>query len=455
MNPKNKKLLLSLQFIPFVLTNGMNLFPIFIFANLFLKYRDITQYVLPLILYYSFKTTILFLLRLKPFKINHLLQLSIIIGILGSILGSMYEWNFYFGLLSGALLGICSGLLYPSFLTVQFHEKNMNDFGITPKDQIYSLGFATIFTLILFTLVKWSIPTTFIFLGINLVLLFIIISVYPHYQIEEMISYPDYPVFETVFLFLTGFFTIFIIKIDKKLGVSGSLSIFFISLAILIGIYIVYLLKRKPIRRVSPLLTGIIIFKGMVTNFILVFCTFDQLIREGNAALYKIYTLYLLGIIISPIVYSTLTKKVSKLKMPYLIMSGLLCGFILILLPSVFYLGIFMISLFISQINQRLNQFVYFHSELPQDHRLVSKYRLNNVGSILHQIIMTLVMYVTTLLFKTVSLDEILKSYSYKIVDPSAFYTLEVTKHILVLFFIIYLSVITKLYKNSKLYKAI
>lgn len=455
MNLKSKKILLSLQFIPFVLTNGMNLFPIFIFANLFLKYRDVSQYVLPLILYYSFKTTILFLLRLKPFRMNRLLQISIIIGILGTLLGSMYEWNFYFGLLSGALLGICSGLLYPSFLTVQFHEKNMNDFGITPRDQIYSLGFATIFTLVLFTLVKWSIPATFIFLGINLVLLFIIISVYPHYQIEEIASYPDYPIFETLFLFLTGFFTIFIIKIDKKLGVSGSLSLFFTLLAILIIVYLIYLLKRKPVRRLSPLLTGIIIFKGMVTNFILVFCTFNQLIQEGNTALYKIYTLYLLGIIISPLIYNALIKKVSKLRMPYLIMSGLLCGFILMLVPFLFYLGVFMISLFISQINQRLNQFVYFHSELPQDHRLVSKYRLNNLGSILHQIIMTLVMYGITLLFKTVSLEEILKSYSYKTVDPSAFYTLEVTKSILVLFFIIYLSVITKGYRNSKLYKTI
>lgn len=449
MNPKSKKILLSLQFIPFVLTNGMNLFPIFIFANLFLKYRSVNEYVLPLILYYSFKTTILFLLRLKPIKMNQLLQISIVIGIVGTILGSMYEVNFYFGLISGMMLGICSGLLYPSFLTVSFHEKKMNDFGITAKDQLYSLGFATVFTLVLFTLVKWSIPATFIFLGVNLCFLLIILSAYPHYQIKETKTYPDYPLFETLFLFLTGFFTIFIIKIDKKLGVSGSLTIFFMLLAVLIVGYVSYLIKKKPERRVSPLLTSVIIYKGMVTNFLLVFCTFDRLIREGNTALYKIYTLYLLGIILSPMVYSKILKKMSISKIPTVIVSGLVCGFVLLLIPHLFYVGIFVISLFISQLNQRLNQYVYLNSDLPQDHRLVSKFRLNNLGSILHQILMTLLMYVITLMFKTISLDEILKSYSFKTVDPSAFFTLTLTKFILVGYFLIYLLIIKIKYKKS------
>ncbi|MEG0254916.1 MAG: hypothetical protein RR669_04990, partial [Vagococcus sp.] len=122
MNQKYRKLLLTLRFIPFVLSNGMNLFPILIFTQLFLSNRKVTHFVLPLILYYSFKTTILFLIKIKPIKSQQLLKIAIVIGVVGSILGAFYSVSFYFVLLSGSFLGICSGLLYPSFLTVQFHE---------------------------------------------------------------------------------------------------------------------------------------------------------------------------------------------------------------------------------------------------------------------------------------------------------------------------------------------
>lgn len=434
MNQKQKKLLLTLRFIPFILTNGMNLFPILIFTQLFLKNKDVTHFVLPLILYYSFKTTVLFLIKIKPIKTSRLLKISILIGVVGSVLGAFYSLSFFFILLSGALLGICSGLLYPSFLTVQFHEKTLNNFVISKRDQLYSFGFALVYLYFLFYLIKFSIVSTFIFLAISLLLLLIILSVYPAYDIKETQEYPNYPKVESLFLFSIGFFSIFIIKVDKRLGVANSLPMFFLFLIIVVGIYLFLLYKIKPERRYSKLLTQLIVLKGMLTNFILVFCPFYQLIENGGNAVYHIYGIYLVGIVFSPMFFNFIGRKVKE---ETLIIFGILIGLFLLSFGVTFYLGVFIITLFSTRFNQLLNQWVYNAADLPRDYRLLAKYRLNNLGSIIHQIMMMFIIYVVTLLTKSATISEIFTSYSNKKVDKTAFLTLDVTKYILITFFVI------------------
>ena len=450
MENKNQQLLLSLRFIPFVLTNGMNLFPVLILAQLFLKHRDIDKYVLPLILYFSFKTTVLFLVRLKPVTVNHLLQFAIIIGIIGSFLGSLYEFNLYFGLIAGSLIGICSGLLYPSFLTVQFHEKTYNNFSTGKKDQLYSIGFAFVYSLVLFLLLKNSLPLTFFFLGCSLILLLFILRAYPAYEIEEEMEEPSYPVFETLFFFITGFFVIFIIKADKKLGIAESLPIFFVFLGTLLILYLFFVKRTKPERRLTSLQTRMIIYKGMLTNYILVFCTFYQLIKEGGMAINKIYIIYLIAITLAPMIYARLLKKFLENKVTDVIAIGIAVGFILMLWSYTFYFGVLVLTIFTSQLNLRLNQLVYTEANLPKDYRLLAKYRLTNVGSILHQLIMMFVMYVGTLLFKNVTIDEILQSYTYKNVDESTFQTMDMTKFVLIAGFLIALFILQKAYNKEK-----
>lgn len=450
MENKNQQLLLSLRFIPFVLTNGMNLFPVLILAQLFLKHRDIDKYVLPLILYFSFKTTVLFLVRLKPVTVNHLLQFAIIIGIIGSFLGGLYEFNLYFGLIAGSLIGICSGLLYPSFLTVQFHEKTYNNFSTGKKDQLYSIGFAFVYSLVLFLLLKNSLPLTFFFLGCSLILLLFILRAYPAYEIEEEMEEPSYPVFETLFFFITGFFVIFIIKADKKLGIAESLPIFFVFLGTLLILYLFFVKRTKPERRLTSLQTRMIIYKGMLTNYILVFCTFYQLIKEGGMAINKIYIIYLIAITLAPMIYARLLKKFLENKVTDVIAIGIALGFILMLWSYTFYFGVLVLTIFTSQLNLRLNQLVYTEANLPKDYRLLAKYRLTNVGSILHQLIMMFVMYVGTLLFKNVTIDEILQSYTYKNVDESTFQTMDMTKFVLIAGFLIALFILQKAYNKEK-----
>ncbi|MHC5269303.1 hypothetical protein ACYSNO_09000 [Enterococcus sp. LJL98] len=112
-----KKHLLMLNFTPFVLVNGMNLFPMFIFSQLFLSHSRNVRYLMPLILYYCFKTNSLFLTRLKPVQMNRLLTLSIRLGVIGCFLGMLTSYHLLFGWLAGAFLGGCSGRLFGNLVT--------------------------------------------------------------------------------------------------------------------------------------------------------------------------------------------------------------------------------------------------------------------------------------------------------------------------------------------------
>lgn len=445
MYRSKRHIILSLRFIPFVLTNGMNLFPVFILAQFFIQHKDVSQYVLPLLLYYSFKTTTLVLIRIKPISMLFLLKLSICIGICGSILGYFSDYHILFALLAGMFLGVCSGTLYPSYLTVQFHEKELNDFGMTTKEQLYALGFAFMFSSILFKLVKVSLPITFLFLGFNLLVLLMIISVYPSYSLPDGESQPSYSVIETLFLFLTGFFSIFIIKGGKKLGISDALPVYFLFLLILILLYVLYIRKMKPMRHVPTTLTQVIIYKGMLTNFILVFCTFYQLINEGSQSIYMVYSLYLSAIILAPFSRQALKKIPLLDRLTWQLIVSFLC----LLHAHTFYIGVFLLSLASSQLNQELNVLVYKESTLPKDNRLAAKYRLNNVGSVIHQVLMMFLLYVITHVLNTVSLDDVLRAYSDKNMDPSAYFPLDLTKIIILIVFTAFLFILRKQIKKE------
>ena len=433
---KVKKYFEPLQFIPFILVNGMNLFPIFILVHVFLQHNRAFSYLLPLLFFYCFKTTILFLIRLKTLPMQRLLFYSLCIGLLGCAFGVFIDLNIVFGWFAGALLGMASGLMFPSYMTVTFHERTLNDFNNKGKGQIYSLGYALVFSLILFKLINVSMTGTFLFLGLNLLLLLGVFSTYPKYTIDETVPYPNYSTIETLTLFFVGFFSVFVIKGDKKLGTTNFLVTLLVILAVLLIIYVVYYRKITRQRQFKPLESGMMIYKGMLTNFILVFCTLYQMINHGKSSLTIVYSLYLTAIIIAPMIGKKLPNKENG------VIIGLCLSFLLLLTHQLFYVGVFTLSIVTSIYNQQLNQAVYNHSVLPRDYRLIAKYRLGNMGSILHQVIMMTLLLTITKLTHNVSLDNILHSYTFKEINTSAVSVLDIAKFSLLSLYVIILVVL-------------
>ena len=87
--------------------------------------------------------------------------------------------------------------------------------------------------------------------------------------------------------------------------------------------------------------------------------------------------------------------------------------------------------------NQQLNQAVYHYPVLPRDFRLIAKYRLGNIGSILHQLIMMGVLFIVTNCSHKVSLDNILHSYTFKKIDVQAISVLDTSKYVLLGLFLL------------------
>lgn len=437
-----------LSFVPDVLTNAMNLFPILLFTHLFTESRDRVWWIIPLLLYYGFKTMILFLFRFTHVSTQRLLAGSIYLGIIGVIIGSFSERSLLLASLSGVLLGVCSGTLFPSYLTIKCHESY---FGQTQpkKESVLSLGYATLLFFGLFKAINHSLTTGFLYLVPHLVILAMIVSFYPDYVWEGNEDYPSYSVPDTLAIFFIGFSTILILKGGKKVGSALLLPSFFTFLILSLLAYGLFIWRVKPTRYVSLLPTKLIIFKGMLTNFILVFCTFHQTLIHGRIALYIVYFSYLVALILAPIIQNRVKKYYPRLTPERLSYSLLFISFILLLNDRSFYVGVFLLSVGSSQFNQLLNRYVYNHSDLPRDIRLISKYRLNNIGSILQQVMMMGLLGLVSLVDPKLSIGRLFYDYSYHIIQENKYPDLFIAKIGLLLFFSISLFYLKKEYKKN------
>ncbi|RSU00135.1 hypothetical protein CBF37_02215 [Vagococcus vulneris] len=444
-----------MRFITFVMTNGMNIFPILILSKLFLVHERIDKYVLPLIMFYCFKTTTLFLIRFKPIEMTKLLKLSLTFGMIGSILGFISEigsasaFSLIIAIISGCFLGLCSGTLMPSHLTIQFHEKRINNFHSTGKEQIFSLIYAFLLVFLILKLDQHNLGLSFIFLGINIALLTLVLTTYPKYHLKESIPYPNYSIIETIFLFVTGFLSILILKSAKKVDIGQiifPILLFLLSISLIYLFYIVYIKKNRIL---SLQFISAIIYKGMLTNFILVFCTFYQLLYHGSKAFYLVYFIYLIAIIVTPLIKKIYIRLVSSRQLHHYVATFLTISLLFLAVTQTFYIGVFFLTVISTELNQQLNEVAYSNPKLPKDYRLIVKYRLNNIGSILQQVIMFTILFITTKLLHSASLSEMFHDYSYKTANLNTLQPLKVTKIILLFIFIFFIPNLTRFIKNK------
>lgn len=449
MHVSTSNLRKKLTFIPFVMTNGMNLFPIFILSQLFIQDKRVAPFILPLVLFYCFKTTILFIVRIRKINSYQILLFSIWVGIAGSMTGFLSENNFILQLMTGILLGISSGLMTPAFTTVSLHQKFQTDHPVPSPNMIITIIYASVLLYTFFKIASFSLTGTFVLLGINLALLYFVIQIYDTYVLQDETPYPSYSVYESILLFSLGFFTIFIIKSAKKLGFGEFLLPMLLLFSIISFFYLLYLARVKPDRKFDRCSTILIIYKGMLTNFIFVFCTFFMLLYKGKNAFYLVYIIYLIAVLIGPMLIKILKQKI-PLENDGLLLIGLSVGYVCLVFDLTFYLGVFITSLFAIFMNQDLTKFAYQLKGLPVDSRIMAKFRLNNIGSIIHQVLMVAVLFLVTYLSKTVTVSQIFTDYSMQRIDLNTILPFKITKCLMLLFFIGFFPVIKHFYTKQK-----
>ncbi|PLS35210.1 hypothetical protein CYV26_07445 [Carnobacterium maltaromaticum] len=128
-------------------------------------------------------------------------------------------------------------------------------------------------------------------------------------------------------------------------------------------------------------------------------------------------------------------------------MTGLLVSFIFLLFQPTFYVGILFLSLFVSELNSELDEYVYNQVDLPKDFRLIAKARLTNIGSVINQLIMFTTLYIAALYTNTTVLN-VLKAYHSQKESLDFLSVLNVTKNSMLVVFVIYLYGLQKILRK-------
>ncbi len=441
-----RKFNLRLPFFTGVIIKGFHPFVILMLTHLFINHPS-KNFLLPLIFYYSVKSSVLFIFRSHPVQTANLFKYGVLIGLLGCLAAFISNDSVFIYSISGIFLGVCSGVLLPSYATLKRSNNKQSNKEPSKKWEISGVLCSLIYLIAMAQLIKVNSSIVFILLGFTLLWLYEHQSENLVFDLEIPSEYPKYAFFESFFLFIVIFSFVFVLKQDKKEGITDllpELILFFFILAI---IYSVYRYKRRPERRISVKISSLIIYKGMVTNFILAFLTFYQVIKKGAGELMIIYFLYLVGTVVKGVILSFLKRSCHGISAQQLIRTGLAVSFIFLLFQPTFYMGILLLSIFVGELNSQLDNYVYNHVDLPKEFRLIAKARLTTIGSVMNQWIMFTTLYIASL-FANTTVINVLKAYHSQKESLGFLSVLNVTKNSILVIFIIYLCVSQKVFRS-------
>ncbi|MBP2100612.1 hypothetical protein [Enterococcus rivorum] len=385
------------QVAPFVLSNTVIFIPYLLFLDV--GNNPTLESILPFVLFYTFRMTGIFLL--KSFRLNvssfNILILSVLLGGLGSLIGIFGEFFHYCYFLSAILLGISGAWLPVANTTVNFHEKEQGFTNMTAK----KYPFAFVLFVILMMLLNSSIALRNALLLMGYTMLFIAsyhtITHYPNYEIDFN-KVDRYSIsFKELFLFVTFFVLLFVLRVARLLFEPEYLNFVVI---VFFGVFIVltWSLNKHKKELKLPLWLNLLTFvNGMCSNFILLFGTFYVAIRMGADKIpLALYLPYICGIIIAMFGGKILLRSVKKIDPKVFHMGGLMLGLFLLLFIKFFPIGVFVLSFFISLTGTFLNQVYYETERLPKDQRLIDKYMTQAKGSLAQQFLMMSLLWLLT-----------------------------------------------------------
>lgn len=444
----NKRSLLRLQGISFILTNLMGTIPGFVITQISVYHNGLDKYVLPIVLYFCFKTTVLLVIRRNYFDCRRLLNFSLLSGVLGCLLGLFIDYSYICIVLSGVLLGITSGTAFPAYRTISFHEDKYNQFKMSSIDKKIQLIYGILLSGFLLYFILTNIKVAFLFLGINILVTFFIVRKFPKYKSEQTISIPKYSLLGTISLFIATFSAIYTVKISVELGKDKYLLISFIVMLFFFGCY--FLIRHSKERpRLPKFYTALFLFQGIILNFVFVFCTFYKVLFTGSKSLYIVYVLYVIGLLSGAKIIKLLTNFFRPEHYFHLYSLGIFSGLFLVSLRYTFYVGIFILSIFITHMNRRLNRIFYHYKELPEETRLLTKYRITNIGSILQQVVMLVVISISVSFSSKVNVSDVFYSSGINTIQERIFVYLIITKFVLILFFSMFLFYLLSYYNKK------
>lgn len=378
----------GLQVAPFILSTTITFIPYLLFISL--GNHVVTETILPFALFYTFRMAGIFLLkRLKLALTNFtILILSILIGGTGCLVGVMGLFYFPAYLPAAVLLGI-SASWFPVTNAVVNHREGQSGYtSLTGKKYIFLF---LIFGGIIFSLMQplaIKIPLVLAEYTLLYVAAYHTVSHYPTYEIDfneldrRTLSVKELGLFFSFFLVLL-LLRFMRLWFDTRLL---NLTIILTSnLFLLVTWAVSYQRKKGPL----PFWLNVLAFaNGMCTNFILLFGgIYVSMVFGTDRLMPYLYVPYIIGILFVNFFSQLLTRLFIQTKPLVLYVLGISVAFCLLSFPTLFPVGVLLLSCSINSLSEWLNQESFDGGTFSQDQRILANYRMQAKGSITYQLL--------------------------------------------------------------------
>lgn len=357
--------------------------------------------ILPLVIFYTLRMTGVFLLRSIKTGVGSysVLLFSFVLGFIGAAFGVLGVFYFPLFIVSAVFMGLSTAFIKPIFTMVNFHkhdEKKKADAPGKTKGKFLPLAFVVVFLLALMAL-PGTVQT------FSVMLLYVVLfamALYstardPEYEFRLAHLKDAVVSFKGAVVFIVFFVLLAVLRIARRTLDAKELDLVAIwfSAAFLIAIFIVFL-RRK--RAKLPLWLNLIsLANGMCGNFLFIFGSFYIGALYGiNAATAQVYIPFVLGMG-AAMALATRIQRLFKNTSPIVVqIVGLCASLILLMTPLFFPVSIFLVSFFFSGTSAWLDREFYDTQSIPYDRRLISKFTLQDIGSITYQFLIAVLILV-------------------------------------------------------------
>lgn len=379
----------------FVLNSTLIAIPYLLFLRLVDGKNPST--IFPLVIFYTFRMTGVFLLRSIKIGMGSysVLVFTLILGFTGALFGVLGNLYAPLYILSGIFLGLSTGFIKPIYTTITFHKRE------EPSSSQSGKKYAPILFSLVVLLVLTALPGT---KQISFVMLFYMIlfalAIYSttrdtdyHFKLihlkDATVSLRQSAIFIVFFILLILLRTARLSFDAKTLDIAAlGFTIVFLIAVTVIG------LRRKHIK--LPLWLNVLsLANGMCGNFIFIFGSFYVGIIYGNLqATTHLYVPFVLGMIFAMAFAGKVQKLFKNLSPITVQLSGMCLSLVLLITPFYFPVSVFLISFFYTGTSSWLNKEYYQIRSIPYDRRLISKFSMQNVGSITYQFIVVVLILI-------------------------------------------------------------
>ncbi|KRM14415.1 hypothetical protein FD31_GL001965 [Companilactobacillus nantensis DSM 16982] len=336
---------------------------------------------------YTFRALGMLLTTFITLPASTMLAMSSCFGVIGSlfILGAA---NPVMGIIGGVLLGLASSWIWPYYLTVRSRGQMDKEFKFNRMH-----GLSVVLTLIILLVVQ-LIATKTKLLNLSFILLAFLFfaAMVGGMQITHRLTFyqgmekkPKFHVNSLFSLIVLASLVmlIFIIRYSRLKEVSNTFDLLISMASIILFLFLAY--YQLDIHKKLFPLSMAAVNRGVVMNYVMLYAIFDSTIRFGFNSLMLVYTIYLVGFQVGPL----LNKRHRGARYPLLLL-----GLVLALFNPTYFVGLFLCALFVGADNRILNDELYANTNIDAERAFLIKYQLSSVGNVSQQLV-----YMTTIYF--------------------------------------------------------